>query len=171
TDEEKADTTPASEEEDKKKSEDNKEDEDVSGDDDDRVKKSEEKKEDLFPPGRIEVKVLSLKRDDGKDEGDSKAFAKILYAGEEKNTRDDGLGETYEFNFLGGEQGGDKTIKVQMWDVDDDDEDEQIGSKGVSIKEFLNNRSTKTVQFIGSGNLYGQNVGSLELEVEYIPDD
>ncbi|KAA6376418.1 MAG: putative serine/threonine-protein kinase Nek4 [Streblomastix strix] len=156
---------------DKNKEEVKDEDEDISGNFDDTAKKSVVKKVDQFPPGRIKVKILSLKRDDGKDEGTSNAFAKILYAGEEKNTRDDGIGETYEFNFLGGEQGGDKTIKVQMWDVDDDEEDEQIGSIGVSIKEFLNNRSTKTVQFIGSGNLYGENVGSLELEVEYVPDD
>ncbi|KAA6396684.1 MAG: hypothetical protein EZS28_007787, partial [Streblomastix strix] len=158
---------------DKDKEEVKDDDEDISGNVDNVSKKSVVKKVDQFPPGRIEVKILSLKRNDGKDKGTSNAFAQILYAGEEKNTRDDGIGETYEFNFLGGEQGGDKTIKVQMWDIvdDDDEEDEQIGSIGVSIKEFLNNRSTKTVQFIGSGNLYGENVGSLELEVEYIPDD
>ncbi|KAA6385012.1 MAG: hypothetical protein EZS28_019461, partial [Streblomastix strix] len=61
----------------------------------------------------------------------------------------------------------DRDIQLELWDYDTIGDNDQIGQLKIPIDDISKEKELKQYTFIGIGNLYGQNVGVLDIEQQY----
>ncbi|KAA6391537.1 MAG: hypothetical protein EZS28_012938, partial [Streblomastix strix] len=132
---------------------------------------SEGRKENLVVT-MIGVKDVAAMDSNGK----SDPFVKLILGTQKKETKkvkdtlNAEFNETFKFAYdPDTELGEDKArvLKMELWDYDTIGDNDQIGKADVDFNKYLNKKQKDSISFKGVEKLYGQDVGVLDIEIEY----
>ncbi|KAA6396986.1 MAG: hypothetical protein EZS28_007485 [Streblomastix strix] len=119
------------------------------------------------------VKVIGVKNVAAMDSnGKSDPFVVLKFAGQEQKTKkiadtlNAEFNETFTFEF-DPVTVSEREISLELWDYDTIGDNDQIGQTKLPIGEADGGNKACTLSFAGVNKQYGQNVGDLDVEVEY----
>ncbi|KAA6377348.1 MAG: hypothetical protein EZS28_027125, partial [Streblomastix strix] len=133
--------------------------------------------DDDYPKGAVKVTVKKVRNVISMDTfGNSDPYIKVILGEKEgetkhcKDCKDAEFNESFDFEF---DPSATKVrdIQLELWDYDTIGDNDYIGKVNVPLSEFKGQKLTKTYKFKGSGNNYGQDVGEVDVEISYIPEE